>query len=244
MSDHDGVRCMLMRGGTSKGASRRGPPADPATWDVWLSVARLPTAGRSTVSAVATADQQVVVSPADAGRTSTSITYSAGEWRRRACLPVSPVTTFCRHRAVRGRARIGGTLRTHHGRDPYGQHGGLAVATFSTGRSGRVRRRHPHLRRALPSGTDRHHIRRYRGLRLRQPAADGPTDGHCSRCSGHLHRQRHAGGAGGRRRPRRHRVRDLRRTGGERRTPRPDGTAQAPRRRADGPRTSPKTVPR
>ncbi len=237
----DGVRCMLMRGGTSKGAYflAGDVPADPhARDDLMLRVMGSPDSAQidglggahpltSKVAIVSLSDEPDV----DVDYLFLQVGVDQPTVERRADMRQSAR----RHRALRRRARSRDAgRRGDDGAHPAHQHRRPRDRDLrDAGRSGRLRRRHRDRRRARHGGADRHRDdRRLAGAtpahrpgcrRARRPPRDAD-------------RQRDAGRAAARRRVRSQGRREPGRARGARRCEGCRGARPPPGRAPDGAR--------
>ena len=211
----DGVRCMLMRGGTSKGLYFLAAdlPADPAARDALL-LAVMGSGHPMQVDGVGGAHplaaKVAVVSPSQ--REDADIDYLFLQLgvdeptitdRQNCGNILAGVGPFAVERGLIGAGGGSTTARIHMVNS-----GAVVTATFATpGGQRPVCRGHRHRRRARHRLADPAAVRRYRRLGHRQPAAHRPRVRRHRRHRGHLRGQRHAGGGGAGRRLRAHRHR-------------------------------------
>ncbi len=216
MSRQTAIRCTLMRGGTSKGAYfvASDLPADAATRDrVLLAAFGSPDARQvdgvggahpltSKVAIVSRSTRpdcdvdylfaQVVVDEArvDVAPTCGNILAGVGPFAiERGLVAATGDETTVRIHLVNTASRCEARVRTPGGAVDYA---GTARISGAPGA-------------AAPVLLD---LRRHRGLELRRAAADGQRARRDRRRAGHLHRQRHAGGADRGPPPRAHRLRE------------------------------------
>ncbi len=219
-----GVRCMLMRGGTSKGLYFLASdlPADRSERDAML-LAIMGSGHPMQVDGVGgahpLASKVALVSPSS--RADADIDYlflqlgveEATVTALQNCGNIlAGVGQFAAERGLIITGNPSTTVRIHMVNS-----GSVVTATFATpgGRS-RVRRRHDHRwrsrqRRPCPAA-----VRRHRGLGDGKPAAHRSGKRRHRRRRDHLRGQRHAGGRRPRRRSRHHRVRAVSGPGAER----------------------------